>query len=96
MRDKIPDIIRENNKEPYTHVASENEFKLLVLSKLTEELEEFKANPNEEELADLLEVIEGMATAFHLDINKILELKAKKKQRRGGFKDRIVLEKVVE
>ncbi|KKI91799.1 phosphoribosyl-ATP pyrophosphohydrolase [Bacillus sp. SA1-12] len=96
IRDKIPQIIKQANKEPYTYVATEDEVKPMLLQKLVEELEEFKATPNEEELADMLEVIDGIAHAFNLDMDKVLACKANKIQARGGFKERIILEKVIE
>ena len=66
------------------------------MQKLIEELEEFKATPNEEELADILEVIDGIAHAFNLDKDMVLKVKADKLEKRGGFKERIILEKVIE
>jgi predicted house-cleaning noncanonical NTP pyrophosphatase (MazG superfamily) len=96
VRDKIPQIVKQDNKVPIIHVATEQEVKPLLFQKLTEELEEFKATPNEEELADILEVIEGMAHAFNLDMDKVLKVKAEKLEKRGGFNERIFLEKVIE
>ncbi|WP_074433076.1 nucleoside triphosphate pyrophosphohydrolase [Neobacillus dielmonensis] len=96
VRDKIPQIVKQDNKVPFTHVATEQEVKPLLLQKLIEELEEFKATPNEEELADILEVIEGIASAFNFELDKVLKIKAKKKEERGGFNDRIVLEYVID
>ncbi|MED3762154.1 nucleoside triphosphate pyrophosphohydrolase [Peribacillus frigoritolerans] len=96
VRDKIPQIVKQDNKVPFTHIATEKEGKTLLLNKLIEELEEFKATPNEEELADILEVIDGIAHAFNLDMNKVLRVKADKLEKRGGFNERIILEKVIE
>ncbi|MEH6942043.1 nucleoside triphosphate pyrophosphohydrolase [Bacillus sp. JJ722] len=96
VRDYIPQIIKENNNVPFTYVATEEEVKPLLLHKLLEELEEFKVTPNEEELADILEVIDGIAHAFHLNMDKVLMIKANKLEKRGGFKERIVLEKVID
>jgi predicted house-cleaning noncanonical NTP pyrophosphatase (MazG superfamily) len=96
VRDKIPQIIKLDNKVPFTHVATEQEVKPLLLHKLIEELEEFKVTPNEEELSDILEVIDGIAHAFNLDMDKVLKLKADKLEKRGGFNERIILEKVIE
>ncbi|TCS95789.1 nucleoside triphosphate pyrophosphohydrolase [Hazenella coriacea] len=94
VRDKIPQIIKQSNQEPFTYTATKEEIKPMLYLKLTEELEEFKDTPNEEELADMLEVIDGLVHAFHLDMNKVLAIKAQKKEERGGFKEGIVLEKV--
>ncbi|AOY06234.1 nucleoside triphosphate pyrophosphohydrolase [Bacillus subtilis] len=94
VRDKVPQIVKQDNKVPFSHIATEKEGK--ILNKLIEELEEFKATPNEEELADILEVIDGIAHAFNLDMNKVLRVKADKLEKRGGFNERIILEKVIE
>lgn len=96
VRDKIPHIIKQANKEPFTYVATEEEVKPFLLGKLIEELEEFKATPSEEELADILEVVYGIAHAYNLDMEKVLTIKADKLEERGGFKGRIILEKVIE
>lgn len=96
VRDKIPQIVKQDNKVPITHVITEQEVKPLLLHKIIEELEEFKATPNEEELADILEVIDGIANAFNLDMEKVLTVKADKFEKRGGFNERIILEKVIE
>jgi len=96
VRDKIPTIIKNNNKVPFFQVATKSDVKHLLLNKLIEELEEFKETPNEEELADILEVIDGITHAFQLDIEKVLQAKADKFVERGGFHNRIILEKVVD
>jgi predicted house-cleaning noncanonical NTP pyrophosphatase (MazG superfamily) len=96
VRDKIPQIVKQDKKLPITHVATEYEVKALLLHKLIEELEEFKATPNEEELADILEVIDGIANAFNLDMDKVLTVKADKLKKRGGFNEGVILEKVIE
>lgn len=52
--------------------------------------------PIEEEIADILEVIEGIATVFDLDMKKVRQVKENKKTERGGFENRVFLNKVVE
>ncbi|EPD54161.1 hypothetical protein HMPREF1210_00146 [Paenisporosarcina sp. HGH0030] len=96
VRDKIPEIILENGKHPITYVAREQEVKELLYKKLIEELEEFMETPIEEELADILEVVDGMAKVFNLDMEKVQNIKFDKKEERGGFEKRIFLEKVIE
>lgn len=68
----------------------------MLLRKLIEELDEFKTTPNEEELADILEVIDGIANAFNLDMEMVIAVKSNKFNKRGGFNERIILEKVIE
>ncbi|MCU9614873.1 nucleoside triphosphate pyrophosphohydrolase [Caldibacillus lycopersici] len=96
VRDKIPEIIMQENNLPFTHITTEAEVKLLLLQKLVEELKEFQETPNEEELADILEVIDSIAHAYQLNMEKVLAMKADKFAKRGGFKERIILEKVME
>ncbi|MFP3887645.1 nucleoside triphosphate pyrophosphohydrolase [Priestia filamentosa] len=95
VRDKIPQIVKLDNKVPFTYVATEQEVKPLLLHKLIEELKEFENTPNEEELADMLEVIDGIAHAFNLNMDRVLTVKADKLEKRGGFNKRIILEKVI-
>jgi predicted house-cleaning noncanonical NTP pyrophosphatase (MazG superfamily) len=45
VRDKIPQIVKQDNKVPITYVATKQEVKPLLMHKLIEELEEFKATP---------------------------------------------------
>lgn len=96
VRDKIPQIIAGSGKTPVVRTASADEARKLLHAKLVEELEEFIAAPSEEELADMLEVIEAMAHEHQLEMNRVQEKKARKQKSRGGFRDRVVLLKVIE
>ena len=57
VRDRIPEIIRNDRKQPITHIASEEEYSLKLGEKLKEEVSEFLAGMNNEEMADILEVL---------------------------------------
>lgn len=95
VRDKIPEIIKQDKKTPITHIASDKEYWKKLKEKLKEEVNEFLAKDNEEEFADILEVIHAISDFKDFDkdeINKIREDKAKK---RGRFKDKIILDKIV-
>ncbi len=96
VRDNIPEIIKANNKEPIIYMAEIEETKTLLFQKLFEELNEFKETPNEEELADMLEVIEGIGNLYQLNMNQVYQKKEVKRKERGGFQKRIVLVKVIE
>lgn len=95
VRDKIPEIIKKAGKDYVVHIASEEEYIKKLQEKVTEELEEFRENPCEEELADILEVLESIADFYKFDIDNIKAIQKRKRMERGGFKDRIVLEKVI-
>ena len=93
VRDKIPEIIRKNEgRIALTHHAADEEYWGKLKEKLQEEVDEFMNDENEEELADILEVIHAICD--HKKINpKYLELfRQKKAEERGGFKDKIILE----
>jgi len=93
VRDKIP-IILDQNKVKYRKyiVKNKEELKQYLIRKLIEEAEEFKENPCEEEIADIIEVIEAIIETFDYDKNKILCIKRRKYQERGGFKEGIIIE----
>jgi predicted house-cleaning noncanonical NTP pyrophosphatase (MazG superfamily) len=95
IRDKIPEIIKKDNKIPITHIASDKEYYKKLKEKLIEEVNEFLKEDNEEEFADILEVIHSISDFKKFnkkEVNKIRENKAKK---RGRFKQRIILDEVV-
>ena len=55
VRDKIPDIIKENGKKCKYHVADHSEYKASLYEKMREELDEFIDTPCYEEAADIYE-----------------------------------------
>ena len=57
VRDKIPEIIKNHGKIPFTHIADNKEYWQKLKEKLKEEVDEFLKDGSEEELADILEVI---------------------------------------
>ena len=96
VRDKIPEIIKKANKTPVTYIASELEAVERLYDKLGEEFEEFKLTPTAEELADILEVIDGIAAAFDLNMDTVQSVKTAKYTERGGFTMRIILDRVID
>lgn len=94
VRDKIPEIIKEKGKNPTTHKASEEEYWSKLKEKLQEEVNEFLEESNEEELSDILEVIDSICNFKNFDKGKLNEIKEKKKEERGGFEGRIILDEV--
>ncbi|BDU50096.1 nucleoside triphosphate pyrophosphohydrolase [Haliovirga abyssi] len=95
IRDNIPKIIEKSGVEYKVHIAEEKEYIEKLIEKVSEELEEFVEKPCEEEMADILEVLETLSKVYKLDEQKIIDIKKDKKNKRGGFLERIILEKTI-
>jgi predicted house-cleaning noncanonical NTP pyrophosphatase (MazG superfamily) len=99
VRDNIPDIITSNEETPVTRILDEDEYKKALEEKLVEEQEEVLSSSGDErceELADMVEVIRSMAKLEGKTLEEIVAIADAKKLKRGGFDDRIYLEKVIE
>jgi predicted house-cleaning noncanonical NTP pyrophosphatase (MazG superfamily) len=96
VRDKIPEIITSKGSTPVTHIASELEYEEKLLEKLFEEMEEFKKDASEEELADILEVIYAIGDTKGVSREKLEEIRLKKREERGGFVSRIILDETLD
>lgn len=94
VRDNILEIIEKNNQKCTFHIGTEEEYKNKLLEKLQEETEEFILEKNEEEMADILEVIDSLIEAFNLNKEKIFQIKENKIKKNGAFKRKIILEEV--
>ena len=97
VRDKIPEIIKQNNEEPITRILSEEEYKKELEKKLQEELNEvLEATGNDriEELADMLEVMMALAELEGKNLSDIIKISDTKREKRGGFQKRLYLEGV--
>ena len=92
VRDKIPEVIRRKGIEPKTHIATDEEYWAKLKDKLTEEVKEFLASENAEEIADILEVIEAICDRKGFRMEEVLRLKSVKLEQRGAFKEKIILE----
>ncbi len=92
VRDKIPEIIREDGKIPITRILTEKEYLHELDNKLDEEVEEYQADKSIEEMADILEVLFAICEARGYSIDQLLEVKQSKQDKRGGFKKRILWE----
>lgn len=90
--DNIPAIVKKSGGKATYHVAKPSEYSQKLKEKLTEEVIEFLKSGEIEELADVIEVIEALATVKKSTLKKVLALKQKKFRDRGGFSKRIILE----
>ena len=95
VRDRIPDIIREDGLRPIIHAASDLEYKQALAEKLVEEAREFQKSGALDELADLIEVVLAILHQNGQDWNKLEVIRKAKLEKRGGFTQKIIWEKNV-
>ncbi len=67
VRDRIPEVIAAAGKKPVTDILSSGEINDALGKKLQEEVKEYLESRSIEEMADVLEVLHGMA--FHMGIS---------------------------
>lgn len=91
VRDRIPEIIEESGAECKIRILDGEEYLEMIDKKLGEELAEYLADRNVEELADLMEVIYAAAKAQGYSTGQLDEIRVKKREERGGFDKRILL-----
>ena len=99
VSDKIPNIIKEKKETPVVKILDDLEYKEAVEKKLYEEYKEVIEASGEdrvEELADVLEVIRAIAKFENKTLEDVIEVANKKVDKRGGFEEKIFLEKVIE
>ena len=96
VRDKIPEIIEKENRRPITKILSKEEYISELNKKLQEEVKEYLEDNNVEELADIVEVIYGILDSKNVSIEDFESIRKNKIEKRGAFKERIFLEKVLE
>jgi predicted house-cleaning noncanonical NTP pyrophosphatase (MazG superfamily) len=98
VRDKIPQIIKQDKRFPVISRLASKKFVLELKRKLLEEVDELLQAKNKQdqidELADILEVIQSLAKAEKIDWRLVEHRKKIKKQERGGFSERIFLKSV--
>lgn len=63
VRDKIPEIIDADKKTCKTRILSKEEYIAALEDKLNEEVAEYQADKNLEEMADILEVLRAICVA---------------------------------
>ena len=96
VRDKIPEIIKKENRRPITRLLKNEEYINELNKKLQEEVKEYLEDNNVEELADIVEVIYGILDSKNVTIEEFETIRKSKVEKRGAFKERIFLEKVLE
>jgi predicted house-cleaning noncanonical NTP pyrophosphatase (MazG superfamily) len=78
VRDRIPELIKSKGIVPITHIASNEEYQQKLRAKLQEEVDEFLEDSNEEELADILEVIYALCDLYKFDKDNLEQIRKDK------------------
>lgn len=94
VRDRIPEIVVENGETPVTRTVSGDEYGAYLREKLREEVEEYHESHDREELADVLEVVHAIRRFEGLSREDLDELRERKADARGRFREGVVLERV--
>lgn len=99
VRDNIPAIIQKDNKQCITRILQQDEYQVELKKKLVEEANEVNGATTVDdickELADVMEVVEAIASSYGLTMDTVNETKARKAETNGKFEKRIFLESVL-
>lgn len=88
----MPDLIREDGRVPLFHIASEEEYAEALQAKLREEVEEFLANPDVDEVVDIMDVLFAICDLKNIDLDDLDEVGEEKASVEGLFEERVILE----
>ncbi|QDP39502.1 nucleoside triphosphate pyrophosphohydrolase [Radiobacillus deserti] len=95
VRDCIPKIIEQSGKAYKIERLDEKEYTLALQKKLQEEVKEYLEAEHDahglEELADILELLHGLAKTHDATIERVEEIRQEKARSRGSFDERIFL-----
>lgn len=91
VRDNIPFIIEKDGRIPNIKILNDESYKSALNEKLKEEVKEYLMSNDVEELADIVEVVEALAETQGSSIQEVMEIKHKKQNKNGAFKNKIFL-----
>lgn len=99
VRDKIPEKIERNNETALIKILNDKEYEDALNDKFYEEIKEVINSKGKEdlkeELADLLEIIYAKAKINEILFEEIEKTRKLKKEKRGGFDNKILLIKTI-
>ena len=95
VRDNIPEIIKKKGDEPVYRTLNERDHFDFLNEKLKEDMNEYLADNNAEELADIIEVIYAILSFKGITLGEFEKLRINKLNERGAFNKKIFLEKVI-
>lgn len=93
-RDDIPRIIEESGRKQTSRILNEKEYEEALINKIIEEIEEYRINNKEEEIADIYEILECLIELKEYEPMHIDYLQLIKREARGSYKKRILLQEV--
>ena len=93
VRDKIPEIMVKNGADPVTRILDDEEYLQELNIKLLEEVNEYLADGNIEEIADIEEVLRAILDVKKVSYQEFENIREQKVKKRGAFKERIFLER---
>ncbi len=96
VRDKIPEIIEQSGKTAVTETLPDDKYVEMLNQKLLEEVNEFFESGSVEELADIGEVMHAIMAYKGITLEEFQRVRLEKLEKRGGFKDKVLLVEVVE
>lgn len=91
VRDNIPSIIENKGGTCQFRKLKYEEYLEELDKKLSEEVREYRASKNIEELADIVEVIYAICKSSGISVSELERVRKDKAELNGKFKDRIYL-----
>jgi predicted house-cleaning noncanonical NTP pyrophosphatase (MazG superfamily) len=90
-RDNIPHLIEESGRKQTSRIMNEKEYEEALINKIVAEIDEYRISKNEEEIADIYEVLDCLIELKKYEPMHIDYLQLIKREARGSFKKRILL-----
>ena len=81
VRNKIPEIIESSGRACHYRIASDDEYKHLLIEKLDEEVAEYGESGSLEELADVMKAIIALAASDGYSENDLLSTNHEKRKK---------------
>lgn len=94
VRDRIPEIMRMQGKNPIVRVVVSEEYGRYLYKKLQEEVDEFITDETPEEIADILEVLNAICFWKGFSLEEVERIRKEKADLKGGFEKRFVIEEI--
>ena len=91
VRDKIPDIIKNEKRNCNFKILSEKDAVNLLSQKILEEADEFIKEPSKEEMADIFEILHSIIKKCKWNFDEIEKIRKEKAIKNGSFDKNIFL-----